>query len=73
MLLIYRLAAIELFPLLVSEIAWLGFPIVKTLVYCLTFFFFPSDAHPVLPVLQLPAACHAQCGAGAEAARLFPS
>ena len=75
MLLIYRLAAIELLPLLVSEIAWLGFPIVKTLVYCLTFFFFffLSDAHPVLPVLQLPAACHAQCGAGAEAARLFPS
>lgn len=60
---------------MVSEIAWLGFPIVKTLVYCLTLFlfFFVGDAHPLLPVLQLPAACHAKCGAGAEAARLFPS
>lgn len=41
--------------------------------YFFLFFFFLSDAQSVLPVLQLPAACHAQCGAGAEARRLFPS
>lgn len=64
---------------MVSEIAWLGFPIVQSLVCCFFFFFiisyFSRDAQSVLPVLQLPAACHAQCGAGAEAeaARLFPS
>lgn len=47
----------------------------KISVYWLLFFFSPSQVMLtlVLPVLQLPAACHAQCGAGAEAARLFPS
>lgn len=37
------------------------------------FIYFLSDAHSALPVLQLSEARHAQCGAGAEAARLFPS
>lgn len=47
----------------------------KTYLYCAAFlsFFFFNAVCSALPVLVLPVATCAQRGAGAEAARLFPS